>query len=91
MKALIVIFISMVISYYNGIIGRKNSVECAGANVISQERQKEQIISKLLEMAKDYKEFEGDILTRVTASRNVSGRYLEATKEINTYHRRKRI
>ena len=84
MEALIVIviFISMVISYYNGIIGHKNSVECAGANVISQE--KEQIISKLLETAKDYKEFEGDILARVTALRNTSNMYLEATKKINT-------
>ena len=75
----------MVISYYNGIIGRKNSVECAGVNVISQERQKEQIISKLLETAKDYKEFEGDILARVTALRNTSNMYLEATKKINTF------
>ena len=74
MEALIVIFILMVISYYNDIIGRKNSVECAGENVISQEIQKEQIISKLLEMAKDYKEFKGDILARITALRNASGR-----------------
>jgi hypothetical protein len=53
--------------------------------VISQERQKEQIISKLLEIAKDYKEFEGDILACVTALRNVSDMYLKATKEINTF------
>jgi hypothetical protein len=75
----------MVISYYNGIIGRKNSVECAGANVITQEIQKEQITSKLLKIAKDYKEFEGDILACVTALRNVSDMYLEATKKINTF------
>jgi hypothetical protein len=75
----------MVISYYNGIIGRKNSVECAGANVITQEIQKEQITSKLLKIAKGYKEFKGDILARVIALRNVSGRYLETTKEINTF------
>jgi hypothetical protein len=40
MEALIIIFILMVISYYNGIIGRKNSVRHAGANVISQVKTK---------------------------------------------------
>lgn len=58
------------IPIYNGIIKRKNAVERAWAGVITQERQKNQILPDLESVVKQHKEFESRTLEDITRLRS---------------------
>ncbi|BDM63144.1 membrane protein [Shewanella sp. NFH-SH190041] len=58
---------------YNGIISRFNAVDRAWASVLSQERQKNNIIPHIEKLVAGYQGHENEVLTRVTALRQTLG------------------
>lgn len=67
---LAVLVLLMVIVIYNGIIKRMNAVARAWADVVVQERQKNNVIPALEKIATEYKEYEASIMAQVTALRS---------------------
>jgi len=65
----LVLAIILIIVIYNGIIGKHNAVDRAWASVLTQERQKNQIIPHVEKMVEDYKLHEASVLKEVTALR----------------------
>ncbi|MEI8659312.1 LemA family protein [Vibrio sp. Hal054] len=57
------------VAIHNGIIKNYNRVKQAWADVLTQERAKTNIIPKVEQLAKEYKEFEQDLLQKVTKLR----------------------
>lgn len=64
------VVILLVVVIYNGIIKRMNAVARAWADVVVQERQKNNVIPALEKIAAEYKEYEASIMTQVTELRS---------------------
>lgn len=64
------ILILAVVLIYNSIVSRKQNVKRTWADVITQERQKDKILSKLEEVVKDYISYESEAFKAVTALRS---------------------
>ncbi len=58
------------ISIYNGIIQRFNVVKQSWADIMTQQRQKEQTLPKLIDLLNEHREFEEEVLTKVTKLRS---------------------
>jgi LemA protein len=67
---ILVVLVIAIVSIYNGIVSRKNAVERAWAGVITQERQKNNILPELEQVVSEHKEFESDILANITRLRS---------------------
>ena len=65
--ALMVILIIVII--YNNIIRRMNAVARAWTDVVTQERQKNNVLPALEKIASEYKEYETIIITEITKLR----------------------
>lgn len=74
---ILVVVVIAIVSIYNGIVSRKNAVERAWAGVISQERQKNNILPELENVVSEHKEFEAGILTDITRLRSKLGELSE--------------
>lgn len=66
---IVVLVIISVIVIYNRIVGRMNAVARAWADVVVQERQKNNVLPALEEVAAGYKEYEAAIMTQITGLR----------------------
>lgn len=84
---LIIIIMALVggipISIYNNIIQRFNVVKQSWADILTQQRQKDQTLPKLIDLLKEHKEFEQDILTKVTELRSAIKK-LDTSEEFDT-------
>jgi LemA protein len=67
--------IAYVVTIYNGLIGVKNNVDKAWANIDVLLKQRHDELPGLLEVCKGYMKYEGDTLQRVTEARS---RYSQA-------------
>lgn len=67
---IVVLIIVVGIVIYNGIISRMNAVARAWADVVVQERQKNNIIPDLEKIAEQYGQYERSIMTQVTELRS---------------------
>ncbi|SUB84281.1 LemA family [Pragia fontium] len=67
---LVALVIIIGIMIYNGIISRMNAVARAWADVVVQERQKNNIIPDLEKIAEQYGQYERSIMTQVTELRS---------------------
>ncbi|MBV7317479.1 LemA family protein [Shewanella sp. NIFS-20-20] len=59
-----------VVVIYNRIIGKYNAVDRAWASVLTQERQKNNIIPSIEQLVEEYKLHESEVLTQITALRS---------------------
>ncbi|MDR2869619.1 MAG: LemA family protein [Deferribacteraceae bacterium] len=66
--ALVVVIVA-IIAIYNSIIKNKNAIERAWAGVITQERQKNQILPAIEDVAEEYKTYEQGILKEIVSLR----------------------
>lgn len=69
--AVILVVILIMVASYNKIIGNKNSVIRSWADVITYERQKNNILPKLEVVLKAYQEYEGDLQIKITELRSL--------------------
>lgn len=67
--AIVALLIISVIVIYNRIVGRMNAVARAWADVVAQERQKNNVLPALEKIAAEYKEYEATIMTQITGLR----------------------
>src|SRR5271169_2759187 len=67
--------VAYVVTIYNGLIGVKNNVDKAWANIDVLLKQRHDELPNLLEVCKGYMKYEGDTLQRVTEARS---RYSQA-------------
>ncbi|GKX59676.1 LemA family protein [Leminorella grimontii] len=65
----VALVIIAVVVIYNGIVGRMNAVARAWADVVVQERQKNNTIPALEKIAAEYKDYEATIMKQVTELR----------------------
>ncbi|MFC6632764.1 LemA family protein [Microbulbifer taiwanensis] len=66
----LLVLLILVITIYNGIIGKHNAVDRAWASVLTQERQKNKIIPHVEQMVEQYRMHEASVLKEVTALRS---------------------
>ena len=67
--AIVVIVILFVVGLYNGLVGRRNRVDEALAQIEVQLKRRHDLIPNLVQAVKGYMGFEQDVLTRVTEAR----------------------
>lgn len=58
------------ITIYNGLVAIKNDIDKAWANIDVLLKQRHDELSKLLDVTKGYRDFEGDTLVKVTQARS---------------------
>lgn len=68
---------------YNKIVSLKESVKQAWADVITQERQRKNVIDKLLEMVSSYEDYEGKIMEKVTEIRGLGSELKNQIDELS--------
>jgi LemA protein len=66
---IIVAIVGFVIALYNGLVGRRNRVDEALAQIEVQLKRRHDLIPNLVNAVKGYMDFEQDVLTRVTEAR----------------------
>ncbi len=72
--AVVAIVVIILIFMYNGLINKRNQVENAWANIDVQLKKRSDLIPNLVSSAKQYMQYEENILTRIVDLRNsISG------------------
>jgi len=66
---LVLIFIGYFISIYNSLVRLKNNIEKAWSNIDILLKQRHDELTKLLNTVKDYKDYEKEVLIKVTEAR----------------------
>jgi LemA protein len=66
---IIVAIVGFVIALYNGLVGRRNRVDEALAQIEVQLKRRHDLIPNLVNAVKGYMDFEQDVLTKVTEAR----------------------
>lgn len=67
---ILVALVIVVISIYNNIIGGSNRAQRAWADVLTYERQKTKVLDAVMEQAASFKDYEKQLLEKVTALRS---------------------
>ncbi len=70
--AVLVVLAIVVVGIYNGLIGRRNRVDEALAQIEVQLKRRHDLIPNLVNAVKGYMEFEQETLTRVIEARNAA-------------------
>lgn len=79
----VAVVIIAVIAIYNSIVGRMNAVARAWADVVVQERQKNNVLPALEKIASEYKEYETTIMTQITELRSALKRLDSGNMDFN--------
>ena len=66
---IIVVAVIFVIGLYNGLVGRRNRIDEAFAQIEVQLKRRHDLIPNLVNAVKGYMDFEQDVLTKVTEAR----------------------
>jgi LemA protein len=69
---IVIIFIVILFSYYNGLVGLRNQVKNAWAQIDVQLKRRYDLIPNLVETVKGYRDFERSTLEAVTNARNLA-------------------
>ena len=67
--AIIVVVVLFVVGLYNGLVGRRNRIDEAFAQIEVQLKRRHDLIPNLVNAVKDYMGFEQSVLTQVTQAR----------------------
>jgi LemA protein len=67
--AIVVVVVLFVVGLYNGLVGRRNRVDEALAQIEVQLKRRHDLIPNLVEAVKGYMGFEQKVLTQVTEAR----------------------
>jgi len=69
---IIVVLLVIFVSIYNGLVGLRNLVKNAWAQIDVQLKRRHDLIPNLVETVKGYKNFERETLEAVTKARNIA-------------------
>ncbi|MBU1983768.1 LemA family protein, partial [bacterium] len=67
---ILVVLVLWVVGIYNGLVGMRNQVRNAWAQIDVQLKRRRDLIPNLVEVVKDYMEYEQETLTKVVEARS---------------------